>query len=308
MTRLGQHSAAVTRPALLLDTFSLFFRAFFALPPMSTTRGEATGALYGFSTLVLKLLREHPGAELCFALDTGRPTFRHREFQPYKAQRAPTPTPLVEQLRRLDGLLEAFGGITLGSPGFEADDVLATVAAGLRQEERPTWVVSGDRDLLQTAYGSVRVHFVGRRGKDAIDYDEAAVRERFGVPPWRLPSLVALVGDTSDNLPGVPGIGPATAKKLLAERESVEQLLADAPALGGRTAGLLLAHAEQLRQTETLARLRSDAVLPQPPHLAAPTAQQLEGLRSLFEALEFKSLLPRLDKLQAAIAAGTGVA
>jgi DNA polymerase-1 len=169
-------------------------------------------------------------------------------------------------------------------------------------------VVSGDRDLLQTAYGSVRVHFVGRRGKDAVDYDEAAVRERFGVPPWRLPSLVALVGDTSDNLPGVPGIGPATAKKLLGARENVAQLLADLPALGGRSAEILLAHAEQLRRTEALARLRTDAVLPQPPHLAAPTVQQLEGLRSLFEALEFKSLLPRLEKLQAAIAAGTSVA
>ena len=137
----AQHSAALASPALLLDTFSLFFRAFFALPPMSTTRGQATGALYGFSALVLKLLRENPGAELCFALDTGRPTFRHQAFQPYKAQRAPAPTPLVEQLRSLDPLLEAFGGVVLGSPGFEADDVLATVAARLRKEGRPALVV-----------------------------------------------------------------------------------------------------------------------------------------------------------------------
>ncbi|HYQ15471.1 MAG TPA: hypothetical protein VEQ58_06935, partial [Polyangiaceae bacterium] len=141
-------------PALLLDTFSLFFRAFFALPPMNTASGEATNALYGFSALVLKLLREHPGAELCFALDTG-PTFRHQQFEPYKAQRAPAPTPLVEQIRRLDQLLERFGGARFGSPGFEADDVLATVAAELRAEGRPALVVSGDRDLLQLAHGSV---------------------------------------------------------------------------------------------------------------------------------------------------------
>src|SRR5882724_389084 len=100
--------------ALLLDTFSLFFRAFFALPAMSTSAGEPTGALYGFSAFLLKLLREHPGAELCFALDTGRPTFRHREFQPYKAGRTPTPTPLVEQLRKLDALLERVGGGVVG--------------------------------------------------------------------------------------------------------------------------------------------------------------------------------------------------
>jgi len=295
-------------PALLLDTFSLFFRAFFALPPMSTSRGEATGALYGFSALVLKLLREHPGAELCFAVDTGRPTFRHATFQPYKAQRAAAPTPLVEQLRRLDPLLDAMGGVTLRSPGFEADDVLATVAARLRAEDRAALVVSGDRDLLQVAHGSVRVHFVGRRGKDAVTYDEPAVRARFGVPPWRLPALVALIGDDSDNLPGVPGIGIATAKKLLESREDVEELLRDAPALPPRTAALLLGHAEQIRRTAELARLRSDAVLPQPPHLAAPGVEQLERLGALFEALEFKSLLPRLDKLIVSVRSGTGVA
>ena len=296
-------------PALLLDTFSLFFRAFFALPAMSTSRGEATGALYGFSAFLLKLLREHPGAQLCFALDSGRPTFRHREFQSYKAGRAPTPTPLVEQLRRLDTLLERAGGVILGSPGFEADDVLATVAARLRAEGRTTLVVSGDRDLLQLAFGSVRVHFVGRRGKDALDYDEAAVRERFGVPPWRLPSFVALVGDASDNLPGVPGIGQKIAKKLLQTHEDAAQLLGDAATLSPPRIGqLLLEYAAQIRTTEALARLRTDAPLPQPPHLAAPTAASLGRLRELFEVLEFKSLLPRIDKLSVAASIGTGVA
>lgn len=291
-------------PALLLDTFSLFFRAFFALPPMSTSRGEATNALYGFSALLLKLLREHPGAELCFALDTG-PTFRHQEFQPYKAQRAVTPTPLVEQLRRLDELLERVGAVAIGSRGFEADDVLATVAAELRVEGRAALVVSGDRDLLQLAHGSVRVHFVGRRGKDALTYDEKLVRERFGVPPWRLPSYVALVGDASDNLPGVPGIGPAIAKKLLENREDVGELLRDAPSLvSARTGQLLLDHAAQITHTEELARLRADAPLPEPPHLARPSQQSLSALRDWFEALEMKSLLPRLDKLQMAQAAG----
>lgn len=287
-------------PALLLDTFSLFFRAFFALPPMSTSRGEPTSALYGLSTLVLKLLREHPGAELCFALDTGRPTFRHREFLPYKAARAPAPTPLVEQLRRLDELLERTGGVVLGSPGFEADDVLATVAADLRAQGRPTRVVSGDRDLLQLAFGSVVVEFVGRRGKDAVTYDEAAVRERFGVPPWRLPSFVALVGDPSDNLPSVPGIGPVTAKKLLKDREDAAELLAAGAELPARVAQLLGAHAEQITRTEQLARLRVDAPLPRPPHLATPRVEHLLALRHWFDSLEFKSLLPRVDKLIAA--------
>lgn len=296
-------------PALLLDTFSLFFRAFFALPPMSTSHGEPTNALYGFSVLLLKLLREHPGAELCFALDTGRPTFRHRDFQPYKAQRPPTPPPLVQQLQELDRLFERLGVPVLGSPGFEADDVLATVAARLRAEQRPTLVVSGDRDLLQLAHGTVQVHFVGQRGKDAVTYDEAAVRARFGVPPWRLPAFVALVGDSADNLPGVPGIGAATARNLLEKRENVAELLRDAPRLRPPRIGqLLLTHAEQIRQTEHLARLRSDAPLPQPPHLASATSDALQGVREWFETLEFKSLLPRLDKLLAAQRVGITIA
>jgi DNA polymerase I len=295
-------------PALLLDTFSLFFRAFFALPPMSTTRGEPTSALYGLSSLVLKLLREHPGASLCFALDTGK-TFRHREYEPYKAQRAPAPTPLVEQLRRLDGLLECFGAPRLGARGFEADDVLASVAASLRAEGKPALVVSGDRDLLQLAFGSVQVHFVGRRGKDAVTYDEAAVLERFGVPPRKLPSLIALVGDTSDNLPGVPGIGPGTAKKLFERHENVGELLDGLSELKpARVAELLREHSEQIRRTEALARLRTDAPLPSLPLVAAPSAAHFQALRALFDVLEFKSLLPRLDKLAAAGAAGTDVA
>jgi DNA polymerase I len=297
-----EHRAArmTPAPALLLDTFSLFFRAFYALPPMSTSRGDATGALYGFSALLLKLLREHPGAELCFALDTGKPTFRHKEFVPYKAERAPAPTPLVEQLRRLDELLDRLGGAVLRSPGFEADDVLATVAAELRAQDRPALVVSGDRDLLQLAFGSVQVHFVGRRGKDAITYDEAGVTARFGVPPWRLPSYVALVGDTSDNLPSVPGIGPATAKKLLEGHEDAAALLASLALLTPKVSEVLSAHAEQILQTEALARLRIDAPLPQSPHLATPRVDQWLALRQWFEGLEFKSLLPRLDKLIAA--------
>jgi len=276
---------------------------------MSTSRGASTNALYGFSALLLKVLREHPGAELCFALDTGRPTFRHRDFQPYKAQRAPTPAPLVEQLKELDRLFERLAVPVLGSPGFEADDVLATVAARLRTEQRPTLVVSGDRDLLQLAHGTVRVHFVGQRGKDAVTYDEAAVRARFGVPPWRLPSFVALVGDPSDNLPGVPGIGAATAKNLLEKRENIGELLRDAALIRPpRISQLLLTHAAQISQTEQLARLRSDAPLPQPPHLASATSDALRAVRDWFEALEFKSLLPRLDKLLAVQQVGTTIA
>jgi DNA polymerase-1 len=290
--------------ALLLDTFSLFFRAFFALPPMNTRAGEPTSALYGFSALLLKLMREHPSAELCFAVDAPRATFRHIAFSDYKAQRESAPTPLLEQMGRLRELLAALEVPVIQAPGFEADDVLASVTAPRRHAGLRTLIVSGDRDLLQLAHGSVEVYFVGRRGKEAIVYDAARVEQRFGVPPECLPAYMALVGDVSDNLPGVPGIGPSTAAKLLHGRTGCEELLSDlASVKPARIAGLLSAHAQQIRLNERLSRLREDAPLPEPPLTASVTPAALSRLRELFGELEFESLLARLDKLSAAPAA-----
>jgi DNA polymerase-1 len=286
------------RPVLLIDTFSLFFRSFYALPPMNTAAGQPTSALYGFSTVLLKLLREQPGAELAFALDAPAATFRHVTYEAYKAGRAPAPDALRSQLEHLAALLAAFGAPTFRVPGFEADDLLATLARRLRTEEHATFVVSGDRDLLQLAHGSVRVYFVGRRAKDAVIYDERAVIERFGVPPERLPSYVALIGDTSDNLPGVPGIGPSTAAKLLSDRTDCKDLLSHLESVSpARVREALLTHRDQILSTENLARLRDDVALPEGPRSAAPTPESVLTLRKIFEELEFRSLRARLDAL-----------
>lgn len=283
-------------PLLLFDTFSLFFRAHHALPPMSTRGGEPTAALYGFSALVLKLLRERNCSGLAFALDAPVATFRHEAFSEYKAGRAPTPSALATQFSRLSQLLACLHAPVLRVEGFEADDVLATLARKAREAARPALVVSGDRDLLQVARGSVQVYFVGRRGKDALLYDEAAVRERFGVPAERLPAYVALVGDRSDNLPPVPGIGPVTAKNLLADTEGAEQLFQGIERLAPKLRALLLAHREQILMSERLACLRADVPLPEV-SFAPPEPDALRELRALFVELEFKSLLPRLDAL-----------
>jgi DNA polymerase-1 len=286
-------------PALFVDTFSLFFRAHFALPFMSTRAGEPTAALYGFSAFLLKLLRENKGAALAFALDAPQATFRHESFADYKAGRAPTPSILSAQFGRLTQLLEALAVPIFRCPGFEADDVLATLAAEARRQAEPALVVSGDRDLLQVAHGSVRVHFVGRRGKDAVSYDEAAVLARFGVPPANLPSYVALAGDTSDNLPSVPGIGASTASKLLAGKANCAQLFAElANVKSARLRETLLTHRAQILNTESLARLREDAPLPPTSaNWSVPSAEALRAWGSVFQELEFKSLLTRLQAL-----------
>jgi DNA polymerase-1 len=284
-------------PALLLDTYSLFYRAFHALPPMTTRAGQPTGAVYGLSVLLLKLLREHAPCTVAFALDAPQQTFRHLAHDGYKAGRQPAPSELSAQFPWLDALLAALGFPAFRAPGFEADDVLATLTRQLRETGEEVLVVSGDRDLLQLARPGVDILFVGARGKPPRRYDAAAVRERFGIPPERLPAYVALVGDSSDNIPKVKGIGEVAAQRLIAAHADIASLLADLATQPPRLQQLLREHDAQLRASETLARLRDDVELGDGPRSAPLDAPGLARTRALFERLEFQSLLPRLDKL-----------
>jgi DNA polymerase-1 len=290
-----------TRPlALLVDTYSLFFRAHHALPTMNTKSGEPTSALYGFCSALLKELTQRQPIELAFAVDAPQRTFRHERMPSYKGTRDATPAPLVAQFGRLRELLAAFGAPVFEVPGVEADDVLATLAARLSGEQRAVLVMSGDRDLFQTAGGNVGVLFLGARGQKPTVIDESKVLERFLVPPVRLPAWVALVGDASDNLPSVPGVGPRTASKWIQRFGTVAELLAGAEALEPlRLRDVLLAHREQVLATESLATLRRDVPLGTGPECLPVSAAAVERLRALFEELEFKSLVPRLATLNA---------
>lgn len=287
--------------AALLDTYSLFFRAFHALPRMTTSRGEPTSALYGFSALVLKILREQRPKALSFALDAPARTFRAEKYPDYKAGRAKLPSELGVQLARLPELIAAFGVPALGAPGFEADDVLATVARLLNEKGDRVLIVSGDRDLLKLATDSVNVWFVGARGKEAVLFDGAAVTERFGVPPEQLATWFALVGDNSDHLVGVPGVGPATATQLVREHGSVAALLDNLQSVTPeRTREAIGAAAERLRMNEELATLRLDVPLAEKELVRPVTPEGYEQLGKLFGELEFKSLLPRIEALATA--------
>jgi DNA polymerase-1 len=285
---------------LLLDTSSIFFRAFHALPPMNTRAGEPTSAMYGMSTLLLKLLREEKPPGIAFALDAPVATFRHEAYEAYKAQRPPLPDTLRPQFARLDELLEALAVPTFRAPGYEADDVLATLAREIRVDGSSVRVVSGDRDLFQLAREGVDVLFIGRRGEKPVVMDAAAIETRFGVPPARLPSYVALVGDPSDNLPGVLGIGARTARKLVTEYGDATGMLSHLHAIRpDRVRAALESAREAVVLHERLARLRDDAPLPDGARHAAPSTAALARLRELFVKLEFESLLGRVDRLLA---------
>jgi DNA polymerase-1 len=284
---------------LLLDTYSLFYRAFHALPPMNTTSGEPTQALYGLSVLLLKLLREERPSALAFALDAPQATFRHESYAQYKAGRAETPRELVSQFARLDALIRALGVPAHRSPGFEADDVLATLARGCREREQRVLIVSGDRDLLQLVRDGVDVLFVGARGKTPERYDVSAIERRFGFAAERLPTYTALVGDAADNLPKVPGIGERSAQKLVQAHENAASLLANIERWpGAKVREAVQTHAAQILETERLARLRDDVPLADAPPTAALRRESLSDLADLFQTLEFRSLLPRLEKLR----------
>jgi DNA polymerase I len=287
---------------VLFDTYSIVFRAFHALPPMTTVRGEPTGALYGASALILKLLREQRPSAFAFALDAPKRTFRHERYPQYKAAREAAPSELVVQLERLPTLLASFGVPVWCAPGYEADDVLATLASRFVTQEPPpgVLVVSGDRDLLQLIGTSVRVWFIGARGKPATLIDETLVRARFGVAPEQLPTWTALVGDSSDNLVGAKGIGPRTATQLVSTHGGISQILAEVPSMRqSKVQKSLREHAERLLMNEELARLRRDVPLEEGvPLAAALTASAVERLGTLFEELEFRSLVSRLKALK----------
>jgi DNA polymerase-1 len=282
-------------PVLLFDVFSLLYRAFFALPPMNTVAGLPTSALYGFSTVILKMLREERAAGAAFAVDRPSGNFRRAAFAGYKAGRAAAPTALGRQVARVPELLEAFGFPWFSAEGFEADDVLATLARELREGGQAPLVVTGDLDLLQCAVGSARVHAVGR-GTQGRTYDEAAVWQRFGVAPAELPDWKALAGDVTDEIPGVKGVGGKTATALVRRFGGVAAMLARAeelepPALRAAIIGLR----QELPLWRDLTLLRDDVPLPAGPRWS-PLVDR-HRVAALFERWEFRSLLPRLAAL-----------
>jgi DNA polymerase I len=282
---------------LLLDTFGLFYRAFHALPRMNTSSGQPTSAVYGLCTLLLKFTREHRPHALSFALDAAGPTFRHRLYPAYKAGRPALPDQLGAQLALLDELIAAAGVPAFRVPGFEADDILATLARRLVSDGCEVLIATGDRDLLQLVSDRVRVLFLGARGKPARLYDLAAVWARFGIEPRRLPSYAALIGDPSDNIPGIAGVGAQTARRLVGDHGSIDGIFAALSELKPELRATLTAHQADLVRNEGLIRLCEDLDLGRGPLCAAVSPEGIDNLRTLLTRLEFRSLLPRLGAL-----------
>ncbi|KRT75670.1 MAG: polymerase I, DNA polymerase I protein [Armatimonadetes bacterium CSP1-3] len=283
----------MAKKLVLLDTNGLVYRAFFALPYFTTTDGRPTNAVYGFANMLLKVLEEERPDYIAAAFDKPVPTFRHKAYAAYKAQRERMPDDLRPQLALSKEILQALQIPMFEVEGFEAEDVIATLARRAAEEEFDVLIVSGDLDLLQIVRPNIRVMITSRGITETTVYDEAAVRRRFGFAPAQLPDYKALKGDTTDNIPGVPGVGEKTASTLVAQFDSVEALLerlADGPP---KLRDKLAEYAEQIRQSKHLATVVDAPVEWTWDDLRRRPPDQ-ERVTSLFRDLEFKTLLERL--------------
>jgi DNA polymerase-1 len=296
--RPGPPPAGVS-PLFLLDGNNIAYRAFFALPAdIRTSAGLPTNALYGFCLMVMKILADYHPRTVIVAWDSREKTFRHEEFEDYKAQRKPMPDLLSEQWPLFAELSSAFGFINLAVPGFEADDILATLARQAESGGQEAVIVTGDRDALQLVGGHVRVMANTKGVTDVRVYDAPAVEERFGVPPRLIPDLIGLKGDSSDNIPGIPGIGEKTAAQLLAEYGSLEEVLAHAGEVSGtKRRELLIEHRGLALLSKKLASLEHDAPIDVHAASMEPHHPDRHRLAELFGRLEFTSLFERLEPL-----------
>lgn len=289
---------------LLIDGNGLAYRAFYALPPLKTSLGEPVSAVYGFATMLLKILEKERPDFLAASFDKGPPTIRKDAFPEYKAQREKMPEDLSGQFVLIEEFLDILGVPVFWEEGYEADDCLATLARRAEENGLEVLILSGDRDLLQMVSQNIRV-LIPRKGiGDLATYDEAAVRERFGLSPEQLIDMKALAGDPSDNIPGVPGIGEKTASKLIAEYGSLENLLARSEEVPGKAGALLREHRESALLGRKLVTLEANLSLPirwEDLKLTKPDSQRL---RELLGRLEFKALLEKILPEERPIQAG----
>ena len=280
------------RPALyLIDGSAYLYRAFFALPDLSTAAGLPTNAVYGFITMLQKIIRERRPDYLAVVFDEKGPTLRHEEFKEYKAHRPPMPDALSQQIPYIHRVVDAFAIPVVKLQGFEADDLIGTLARQASAEGLDVIIVTGDKDMFQLLSPAVRIF---DPVKDKVFTEEDA-RDRFGVEPARVVEVMGLMGDQADNIPGVKGIGEKTAKKLIAEFGTIENLLARLPEVKGeKLRALLEAHTEEARQSRWLATIVTDCPVSFDHDRFRLGEARAEELRALYRELEFWGLLKSL--------------
>jgi DNA polymerase-1 len=281
---------------LLLDGHSLAYRAFFALPTenFSTTTGQPTNAVYGFTAMLINVLRDERPTHVAVAFDRSEPTFRHEQYVEYKANRKETPADFRGQLSLIFEVLDALGIRRLSVAGYEADDIIATLATQAAADGMSVLIVTGDRDALQLVTDDVTVLMTRRGISDMTRFTPAAVTEKYGLTPVQYPDFAALRGDPSDNLPSIPGVGEKTASKWISEFGSLAQLVDRVGEVKGKAGDKLREHLGDVLRNRQLTELARDVKLEAGPHDLRPQPWDREQIHQLFDTLQFRVLRDRL--------------
>jgi len=282
----------------LLDGMALAYRAFFSFisRPLINSRGENTSAIFGFVNTLMKILNEEKPEHIAVVFDTKEPTFRHKLYEPYKATREKMPEEMSSQMGKLKEVVEAFNVPLLELPGYEADDIMGTLAKKAEKDKIMTLLVTGDKDFMQLISPLVKMYKPGKQGDEWEILDEKAVKEKFGVSPDRVTDVLGLIGDKSDNVPGVPGIGEKTAIPLIVQYGSIENLLdhlGNIPQKGVQEK--LRTHREKAILSKKLVTIDTEVPIDVDlHHLEAKTPDNARLIR-LFTELEFKTLVRKLS-------------
>ncbi|WP_186245739.1 DNA polymerase I [Mycobacterium simulans] len=288
---------------MLLDGNSLAFRAFYALPAenFKTRGGLTTNAVYGFTAMLINLLRDEGPTHIAAAFDVSRQTFRSERYPEYKANRSSTPDEFHGQIDITKEVLGALGITVLSEPGFEADDLIATLATRAQDEGYRVLVVTGDRDSLQLVSDDVTVLYPRKGVSELTRFTPAAVVEKYGLTPEQYPDFAALRGDPSDNLPGIPGVGEKTATKWIVEYGSLQSLVDNVDSVRGKVGDALRAHLANVVRNRELTELVRDVPLAQTPDTLRLQPWDRDQIHRLFDDLEFRVLRDRLFDTLAAV-------
>ncbi|MDA1060245.1 MAG: hypothetical protein O3B47_00435 [bacterium] len=281
---------------ILIDGNAIIHRAFHGLPPFKTSQGEQVNAVYGFASILLNIMnKEHPDYT-AVAFDLKGPTFRHEEYKEYKATRTKAPDELYSQIPRVKELVEAFKIPRFEKQGFEADDVLGTLAKKAEEDEDvETLIVTGDLDILQLVTDKTMVYALTQKFNEPVLYDRAKVFERYGLTPSQITDMKGLQGDSSDNIKGVAGVGAVTAKNLLQKYGNIENIYENLDEITGSTHTKLSNDRESAFLSKRLATIITDVDIDLDLDACRTHEYDEEILRKIFEELEFTSLIKRLN-------------
>jgi DNA polymerase-1 len=314
----GHRIESVTDRLLLLDGHSLAYRAFFALPVenFATTTGQPTNAVYGFTAMLINVLRDEQPTHVAVAFDRSEPTFRHEQYVEYKAGRTKAPDEFRSQISLIFEVLDALGIPRLSAPGYEADDIIATLATAAEAEGMDVLIVSGDRDTFQLVSDKVTVLYNSRGVSDMRRFTPEAVQEKYGLTPAQYPDFAAVRGDPSDNLPGIPGVGEKTATKWIQQFGSLEELVNRVGEVKGKVGDSLREHLASVlrnRQLTSLLRDLPESTVGAAPADLKPQPWSRDTIHQLFDTLQFRVLRDRLyqtlpDGINGVSAVGANVA